>query len=257
MKNLQDFYKDLGQREASGDYKSKNVFGYLGLYQMGTDALIDAGYYDWAGKSNVNNWQDKYFTGKDGVYSVNDFLNNPQAQDNAMLEFKKKQWGYLKNAGVEKYIGKTINGINITESGVLSGAHLVGQKELIKYLSSNGTYIPKDGNGTSVEEYLKKFADYDVSEITGKSNIKDDFDTFYKLYGNVSYQQNELLNKQVTIHKILKFMFPLLYKSDSEIYKEAFNSVLKEKFKTQNKQSATSGKEHWVTIKGKHVLLPE
>ena len=35
IKTLDDFYKDLGIREASGRYYIVNDFGYLGKYQMG------------------------------------------------------------------------------------------------------------------------------------------------------------------------------------------------------------------------------
>ena len=44
-KNLQDFNEALGARESGGNYKSKNKYGYLGKYQVGEAALIDAGYY--------------------------------------------------------------------------------------------------------------------------------------------------------------------------------------------------------------------
>ena len=81
--------------------------------------------------------------------------------------YKKKQWSYLKALGADKYIGKIINEYKITTSGLLAGAHLKGAGSVIKYLKSNGQIIEKDGFGTSVETYIKKFAGYDVSKITG------------------------------------------------------------------------------------------
>lgn len=36
-----------------------------------------------------------------------------------------------------------------------------------EYLSSHGQINPVDGNGTSLEEYMKLFGGYDVSGITG------------------------------------------------------------------------------------------
>ena len=80
-KTIDDFYKDLGIRESSGRYDVVNSIGYLGLYQMGEKAMVDAGYY----KPQIeykNRW-DGEFTGKDGVHSKEDFLNNPLAQENA------------------------------------------------------------------------------------------------------------------------------------------------------------------------------
>ena len=167
-KNLQLYFDAIGQRESSGNYQAENKTGYKGKYQMGESALVDAGYY----KKNIkslsdynNDWTGK-FIGKDGVYSVNDFLNNPKAQENAMYIFTQKQWGYIKPFA-PKYTGKYINGIHITYSGMLAASHLLGHSELGNYLRSNGKNKGKDGFGTNIEEYLGKFAEYDVSEITG------------------------------------------------------------------------------------------
>lgn len=165
-KTLDDFFEALGQRESSGNYKAVNSVGFIGKYQMGEAAMVDAGYYKPKPNGNYNNKWDGQFTGKDGVYSVEDFLSSPQAQEHAQRIYKQRQWGYIKPYALT-YDGKIINGIQITQSGMLAAAHLLGQENLKKYLQSNGKYIPKDGYGTSIEEYLKKFGGYDVSEITG------------------------------------------------------------------------------------------
>ena len=165
MKTFQDFLNDLGARESGGNYKAFNKFGYAGKYQMGEAAMIDAGYYKKPNKIYNNDWNGS-FTGKDNVYSISDFLNNPIAQENAQKIFKRRQWLYLKAVGADKYIGKTINGYIITPSGLLAGAHLKGAGSVIKYLKSEGKTVEKDAFGTSVETYIKKFAGYDVSQIT-------------------------------------------------------------------------------------------
>ncbi len=166
MKTFQQFLNDLGARESAGNYKAFNKYGYAGKYQMGEAALVDAGYYrKYSGIYN-NDWRGE-FTGKDGVWSIQDFLNNPKAQENAQIVFKKKQWGYLKAVGADKYTGLIINGYKITPSGLLAGAHLKGAGSVITYLKSGGKSISKDAFGTSVESYMKQFADYDVSEVTG------------------------------------------------------------------------------------------
>ena len=166
MKTLQDFLTDLGARESGGNYKAFNKYGYAGKYQMGEAALVDAGYYYKTSGRYNNDWTG-VFRGKDGVYSIQDFLNNPKAQENAQIIFKKRQWSYLKAVGADKYVGKIINGYVITPSGLLAGAHLKGAGSVIKYLKSNGANIEKDGFGTSVESYMKKFSGYDVSSISG------------------------------------------------------------------------------------------
>ena len=167
MKTLQDFLNELGARESggkNGNYKAFNKYGYAGKYQMGEMALVDAGYYKKSSGRYNNDWSGK-FLGKDGVYSIQDFLNNHSAQENAQIIYKKKQWGYLKAVGADKYVGKVINGYTITHSGLLAGAHLKGAGSVIKYLKSNGQLIEKDGFGTSIESYMKKFAGYDVKEL--------------------------------------------------------------------------------------------
>ena len=130
---------------------------------MGEAALIDAGYYKKKGKYN-NDWTG-VFTGRDNVYSIQDFLNNPKAQENAQIAFKRRQWLYLKAVGADKFLGKFINGYCITQSGLLAGAHLKGAGGVIEYLKSNGSKNPKDAFGTSVESYMKNFGGYDVSSI--------------------------------------------------------------------------------------------
>lgn len=166
MKTLQQFLNALGMRESGGNYKAFNSYGYAGKYQMGEAAMIDAGYYKKPSCRYNNDWSG-VFTGKDDVNSIQDFLNSPKAQENAQIIYKKKQWGYLKAVGAIKYIGKTINSYVITPSGLLAGAHLKGAGSVIKYLSSGGKDNSKDAYGTSIESYIKGFAGYDVSEITG------------------------------------------------------------------------------------------
>ena len=163
MKTLQDFLDALGKRESGGNYKAFNKYGYAGKYQMGEAALIDAGYYKKSGRYN-NDWTGT-FTGRDNVYSIEDFLKNPQAQENAQIAFKRRQWLYLKAVGADKFLNKFINGYSITQSGLLAGAHLKGAGGVIEYLKSNGLKNPKDAFGTSVESDMKNFGGYDVSSI--------------------------------------------------------------------------------------------
>ena len=150
MKTLQQFLNDLGARESGGNYKAFNCYGYAGKYQMGEAALVDAGYYQKPSRRFNNDWSGS-FLGKDGVKSIQDFLNNPNAQENAQIIFKKKQWNYLKAVGAHNYLGLIINGILITPSGLLAGAHLKGAGSVYEYLKSGGKNIGTDAFGTSVE----------------------------------------------------------------------------------------------------------
>src|SRR4030067_437283 len=72
---------------------------------------------------------------------------------------------------IGKYVGQTINGVLITESGLIAGAHLKGPTGLRKYLESNGENDVTDGFGTPISSYIRDFGGYDVSpEITGRTN---------------------------------------------------------------------------------------
>ncbi|MBD5401413.1 hypothetical protein HDR58_01245 [bacterium] len=188
-KNIDEFYNDLGVRESGGNYSSINKYGYLGKYQMGEAAMVDAGYYKKTSRIYNNDWTGQ-FTGKDGIYNVQDFLNNKQSQENAQKTFKQAQWNQLKAIGADKYIGKEINGVKITQSGLLAAAHLKGPGAVKEYLQSNGKNIPKDAFGTSVESYMKKFADYDVSSITGTPNPINNNNNDLTNKPNLTYNEN-------------------------------------------------------------------
>lgn len=171
-KTSKEYFDYIAETESSNNYKSENKYGYLGRYQMGEMALDDAGYYK-INKQNhsehFNKWNGK-FTGKDGIYSKKDFLNNPQAQENAIRAYYKKNWQSIKNCHLDEYIGKNINGTIITESGLLAGAHLKGVGGLNSYLKSNGKKDIGDAYKTTIKKYSTKFAGYDMTEII-KPNI--------------------------------------------------------------------------------------
>lgn len=164
-----DFLAALAKRESgdrsnpNGNPLSVNAYGYVGLYQMGEAALIDAGYYNADGTAR-NDWSGTW-TGRNGVNSLNDFLSDPNKQNKAITDFHQKLRGYIQSAGLDAYIGKTINGILITESGMIAGAHLVGIGGLKTFLSSNGKNVPSDALGTPITEYLETFGSFSISAI--------------------------------------------------------------------------------------------
>ena len=143
---IKTFLHALAQKESSGDPKSVNSLGYIGKYQFGKMALEDL------------DLDDKITTHK--------FKRNPKIfpehkQDEAMVKLLKINKGYLGEY-VTKWEGKMINGIKITQSGLLSGAHLVGAKAVKQFLDSNGKIVPKDGNDVPVTDYIKKFGGYNI-----------------------------------------------------------------------------------------------
>jgi len=136
IKNHDKFLEDLGFRESSGNYKAVNQYGYLGKYQFGRKTLNALGYEDVSNRV---------------------FLANPSIQEEAMYDLLIHNRKILRRQ-IEKHNGKVINGILITESGILAAAHLAGPGNVKKFFRKG--YEFRDGNGTKMTYYMKKFSGY-------------------------------------------------------------------------------------------------
>jgi hypothetical protein len=147
----------IRQQESTDNYSCNEDEGkHLGAYQMSTRALQDAGFQDARG-----NWTD--LARSFGVESANEFLANHEAQDFAFTKYTAKNWHYL---GLRQSdIGATIDGVYITEPGLLAGAHLVGYHAVEIFLSSKGTVVPQDWSNprVPVTSYLKNFGSFDFT----------------------------------------------------------------------------------------------
>ncbi len=187
-KSYDRFLEDLADRESGGDYKIVNKIGYLGKYQVGEMALIDTGYYRNDGKKGNNSFKDSYWTGKDGVKSKQDFLNNPQAQENAIRNLHEVYWRNIQNKGLDRFVGKNVNGVMLTESGLLAGAHLLGPGGLEAFVKRG--VIGKDQFGTAIVEYMTRFAGYGTPfkarrQLTGVQKDKNGKVTAYQVDNTV------------------------------------------------------------------------
>lgn len=140
------FKEAIAIKESQGQYHLVNSFGYMGKYQFGKAALRAVGIQDYNG-----------------------FLKNPELQEKAFVALCAKNKWELRNE-IEKYNGKTIGGVKITESGILAGAHLLGAGSVKKFLRSNGNVRIKDGYGTSLRSYLRNYAGYQTSHIKPQAN---------------------------------------------------------------------------------------
>lgn len=159
------FLKALFKREAGTKTRVINYAGYVGKYQFGESALIDLGYYE-ADGSGKNDWKGKW-TGKNGITSLEDFRNSVVAQDTAAEEWIALLCKRMKQFKLDKFIGSTIKGIKITESGIIAGAHLKGfgsakHPGVIQFLRSQGALDPQDGLKTSVSHYVELLGGYDL-----------------------------------------------------------------------------------------------
>lgn len=159
-----DFLQSLAKRESTGNSHIVNQYGYAGLYQMGESALIDAGYYRRDG-TEINDWRGRW-TGKNGVYSLNDFLNNPATQTQAITGYHDALWDQIKARGLDNKVGQTYKGVPITQSGLIAAAHLIGTGGLRSCLNG-GTCT--DANNTTALSYMGRFGGFDVASITGSN----------------------------------------------------------------------------------------
>ncbi|HBY67574.1 MAG TPA: peptidoglycan-binding protein LysM, partial [Flavobacteriaceae bacterium] len=79
---------------------------------------------------------------------------------------------WILRRDIKRFKGKYVNGVKVTESGILAAAHLAGAGNVKKYLRSGGTIGFNDAFGTSISYYLKKFSGYDTSFILPNRKAK-------------------------------------------------------------------------------------
>lgn len=161
----EDYLATLRLKESGNRPGILNQHGFAGWYQMGEEAMIDAGYYRRDGTPKANDWNPANFTGKNGINSLADFLNSPAKQTQAITDYNQKQWSYITAMKLDSYIGRTINGVVITESGLLAGAHLVGIGGLQRFLTSNGSVVPVDGNRVPITTYMTSFGGFALGPV--------------------------------------------------------------------------------------------
>lgn len=202
--NYLEFLKSLAFTEATNNPLAVNEADYLGLYQMSGPALVDAGFVDQeatkkkveeAGYSNDPagglGYNDYYYyvwtpkAKKLGINSAQDFLENPEAQTEAVKAYHSKQLQsmsskYGGSKSINDYIkaGKPVKlgseTVTPTLSGILKATHLLGVKGVTDLL--NGiTTKDTDANGTKASKYFNDTKDIDLfssSDITSTDNTE-------------------------------------------------------------------------------------
>ena len=142
------FKEALAFKESQGNYAAVNSFGYMGKYQFGVNTLALVGV-------------------RDSIH----FLENPALQEEVFEKnIARNKWILRKD--IARFVGKRINGIEITESGILAAAHLAGPGNVKQYLRSFGKTDVMDGYGTTIATYLKKFSGYDITLIKPIKNAR-------------------------------------------------------------------------------------
>ena len=73
---------------------------------------------------------------------------------------------------INDFEGKVIDGVKITESGILAAAHLGGSGSVKRFLNSNGEKKCKDEYGASVKSYMKDFGGFETAGIKAIKNAQ-------------------------------------------------------------------------------------
>ena len=142
------FKEAIAFKESRGNYTTVNTFGYMGKYQFGKGTLHMI-----------------------GIYNSDNFLNDTRMQEEAFDAYTaKNKWILRKD--IKRYVGRYIEGVKITESGILAAAHLAGAGNVKKYLRSGGAEDFTDGFGTSIRYYLKKFSGYNTAHIKPQKKVR-------------------------------------------------------------------------------------
>ncbi|WP_293893883.1 peptidoglycan-binding protein LysM [Flavobacterium sp.] len=142
------FKEAVAHKESQGKYRKINSLGYMGKYQFGKETLKSIGIKDSVG-----------------------FMNNPKLQEKAFVALLSKNKYDLKDY-IHYYDGKIVDGVKITESGILAAAHLGGSGSVKRFLNSNGEKKCKDDYGTSVKTYMKDFGGFETVGIRAVKNAK-------------------------------------------------------------------------------------
>jgi len=142
------YLAQIGKSESGGNYNTTNQLGYVGKYQFGWPALFDGGYIKSTVKSNAGLQNPNAWTGKNGISSVQDWLNNGNEQEAAMLVYTQRNYTSMCNIGA-------VSADQSPEdvAGMLACAHLLGPGGAKQWRNGQGG---SDANGTTGDTYFQK-----------------------------------------------------------------------------------------------------
>lgn len=137
INGLPEFMRKLGKLESDNTISATNRYGMLGKYQFHISTIRSVGM----------------------KVTRREFLSNSALQDTALVRYLKSNKEDLLPY-IQKYSGTRFRGIDITESGILAGAHFAGSTGVINFFK-HGTN-KDDANGTTLTKYMKQFNGFDL-----------------------------------------------------------------------------------------------
>lgn len=142
------FKEAIAHKESQGKYHKINTLGYLGKYQFGMETLKSI-----------------------GINDSEAFIKSPKLQEKAFVVLLSKNKYELQDY-ISNFEGKVIDGVKITESGILAAAHLGGAGSVKRFLDSNGEKKCKDEYGASVKSYMRDFGGFETTGIKAVKNAQ-------------------------------------------------------------------------------------
>lgn len=139
--SMRKFLDAMARSESNNISDTVNALGMMGKYQFSVSTLKRLGL-------NIDR---------------ETFLQNEALQDSAMMINLKYNFEHLYPI-IRTYNRRWVNGVYVTTSGILAGAHLVGIGGVRTFFYPNlYRFRTVDANGTSVANYMMKFANYRIS----------------------------------------------------------------------------------------------
>lgn len=139
--HLHAFARKIRYLESRNDHQIINQIGCMGWYQFKLSTLEGLNIY----VSNI------------------EFLQDTSIQNIALIRYIKYNYRILENY-IKKYNQTTIDGINVTTSGILGGGQF-GAGYVIEFFNQTGEYPVADINGTKTSEYIEKLSGYDIPDV--------------------------------------------------------------------------------------------
>lgn len=140
---LADYNENTSKLEGGNSYSIFNGNGgsAVGRYQITAGTWQNLGYFQYNGSGSRGDWSNYSATDKAraaGVNNLNDLRYSSAGaalQDSANMQLAARNWSAMSSQ-TRGLVGQTINGVTITQDGLLGAAHFLGAGALNNWVAS-------------------------------------------------------------------------------------------------------------------------